>query len=106
MNSEEIKSKIKQRRAQMLVHSCLYYELNENIVDDHTWQKWADELEVLQREHPEECNIKFFDYEFRDWDGSTGNHLNHRHPWTYDKAKKLLEYHKRFGQKSGLEKFL
>ena len=46
-----IKERIRQRRAQMLVHSCLYYELNENIVDDHTWQKWADELEVLQREN-------------------------------------------------------
>ena len=34
MTDEEIKEKIKQRRTQMLVHSCIYYELNDNIVPD------------------------------------------------------------------------
>ena len=101
---QTIKEKINQRRAQMLIHSCLYYEMNESIVDDHTWQRWADELQKLQEENPS-IKTGFFDWEFRDWDGSTGTHLNHRHPWTYSKAQKILEYHKRFGQKTGLENF-
>lgn len=93
---QTIREKIKQRRAQMLIHSCLYYELDTNIVSDHVWQEWADELEKLQKENPSDCKIGFFDSEFRDWDGATGAHLNHRHPWTYAKAHKLLKLHERY----------
>ena len=86
---------ILQRRKQMAVHSCLYYEMNENIVSDDQWQKWADELEQLQRDYPEHQNIGFMDSQFYDWTGATGNHLNHRHPWTYKKALQLLEYRRK-----------
>ena len=84
---------IKRRRAQMLIHSCIYYELNNNIVSDDTWQKWADELEGLQNKNPKDCSIDFFDYEFKDWTGATGAHLPHRHPWVYSTANKVLSYH-------------
>lgn len=88
---DAIKSKIRQRRAQMLVHSCIYYELNDNIVSDHKWQEWADELEKLQTDNPDCCNIDFFDREFANWTGATGNHLPHRHPWVLRKSQWLLE---------------
>ena len=78
----------------MLIHSCLYYELDDNIVDDHTWQRWADELYQLQTDNPKDCKINFFDREFSDWTGATGNHLNHRHPWTLSKARRILDYHR------------
>jgi NAD-dependent DNA ligase len=81
---------IKQRRAQMLVHSCIYYELNDNIVSDHLWQKWADELQELQEKYPEHKNIGFYDNYFQDWTGATGNHLPHRDPWVMRKALYLL----------------
>jgi len=87
-----IKAKIKQRRAQMLIHSCIYYELDDNIISDHKWQQWADELEVLQRENPDCCKLDFYDWNFREWTGATGNHLPHRDPWVYAKAKWLLNY--------------
>ena len=90
LSQSEIKAKIKQRRAQMLVHSSIYYELNDNIVSDHKWQEWADELQQLQEKHPDCCTIGFFYWEFRDWTGATGNHLPHRHPWVYNKAQYLL----------------
>lgn len=89
-DTDAIKAKIRQRRAQMLVHSCIYYELNDNVVSDHQWQVWADELEKLQKDNPDCCNIDFFDYEFRDWDGATGNHLPHRNPWVYSKAHYVM----------------
>ena len=91
-----IKEIIKQRRAQMLVHSCIYYELNDNIVSDHQWQAWADELQKLQEDHPDEMKIGFFDWEFRNWDGATGNHLPHRHPWVLAKARYILMLHEKF----------
>ena len=72
MTEQEIKEKIKQRRTQMLVHSCIYYEMNDNIVSDAVWQKWADELRDLQKEHPLLCKIEHFDEAFARWDGSTG----------------------------------
>ena len=73
--SDKIKSKIRQRRAQMLVHSCLYYEMDTTTVSDDVWQKWADELTKLQNEHPDCCNISFYDKEFEDWTGDSGAFL-------------------------------
>ena len=49
-----IKEKIRQRRRQMLVHSYIYYELDDNIVSDAQWAKWAKELEQLQKNYPKE----------------------------------------------------
>lgn len=73
----------------MLIHSCLYYELNESIISDHQWQAWADELAELQRQHPDKCVIGFYDEEFKDWDGSSGYHLPLRDPWVYGKAQQI-----------------
>lgn len=89
-----IKQKIRQRRAQMLIHSCIYYELNDNVVSDDQWQKWADELQDLQHKNPDCVKIDFYDWEFRDWTGATGAHLNHREPWVLSKANWILDYHK------------
>jgi len=85
---------IRRRRAQMLIHSCLYYELNTNIVSDDTWQKWADELEQLQGKE-KDLAIGFYDSEFRDWTGATGNHLPHRDPWIKSKALQILKIHEK-----------
>ena len=89
---QTIEEKIRQRRAQMLIHSCIYYELNDNIISDHKWQQWADELEKLQRENPGKCKIGFYDKEFKDWTGATGNHLPHHNSWVMRKAQHILFY--------------
>ena len=73
--SQTIKEKIRQRRRQMLVHSYIYYELNQNIVSDHKWAEWAKELQELQQKYPKE-SAEVEDYEqFKDWDGSSGAFL-------------------------------
>lgn len=70
-----IKEKIKQRRRQMLVHSYIYYELDQNIVSDHQWSEWAKELAQLQKDYPKE-SAEVEEYEqFKDWDGSSGAFL-------------------------------
>lgn len=85
------KEKIKQRRSQMLVHSCIYYELNDSIVSDHVWQNWAFELAKLQNESPNDCVMGFFDKEFEGWVGSSGgSHLPLRNSWVLSKARYLL----------------
>ena len=74
---------IRQRRAQMLIHSHLYYRMDAPIISDGDWQRLADELAQLQRQHPEP--IGFYDTEFADWDGSTGMHLP-GDAWVIEKA--------------------
>jgi hypothetical protein len=83
---QTLSEKIKQRRAQMLVHSYLYYTLDDTIISDEKWQQWADELTELQKQKSE---IGFYDEEFGDWNGSTGMHLPSP-VWIVNKAKKLL----------------
>lgn len=85
---QTVREKIKQRRLQMLVHSCIYYELDDSIIDDHLWQKWANELRELQDLFGWE--IGFYDAEFFGWNGSTGCYLPLRDPTVLSKARSLL----------------
>ena len=85
---QKLSEKIRQRRIQMLVHSYLYYEMDENVIDDHKWQQWADELVELQKQKME---IGFYDEAFRDWTGASGAFLPFD-KWVKDRAKKLLQY--------------
>ena len=45
--NKQIAELIHRRREQMLVHSYIYYQLNDNIIDDSTWSKWAMELQKM-----------------------------------------------------------
>lgn len=58
------------RRRQMIIHSHIYYRLDDNLVDDHTWQRWADELTQLQAQHGHQ--LGFYDRHFKEWNGSSG----------------------------------
>lgn len=86
-------SRIVQRRTQMFVHSYLYYVLDQPIVSDHTWQRWADDLTLMQRNHPK-LVTGFYDEDFADWDGSTGMHLP-QYPWVVERGAQLLRLHGR-----------
>ena len=83
---QPVAEKIRQRRRQMLVHSFLYYELDSNIIDDHTWSMWGVELAELQKKYPKEsAEVEYADL-FKDWDGSSGAHL------IYDDKIKSIAY--------------
>jgi len=86
---QSIVEKIRQRRAQMLVHSYIYYEKDDNIVDDFKWQQWADELVVLQKENP--GDIGYYDKEFKGWTGAGGSHLPLKDTRVMNKAETI--YH-------------
>ncbi len=77
MVKQTIQEKIKQRRRQMLVHSYLYYEKNENIVSDSKWSQWAMELVQLQKGYPKEASEVEFAEMFKDWDGNSGAGLSY-----------------------------
>ena len=80
---------IHRRRLQLAVHSYIYYELNDNLVSDHQWQAWADELVILHRNHPRHSDA--LDDWYKNWDGTTGFHLCKIHG-LYDKAIRLVRY--------------
>lgn len=85
----DIAELIHRRREQMLVHSYIYYKLNDTIIDDATWSKWATELQQLQNDYPE-ISKQVADYElFKDWEGSTGAFLKFS-TRVKNKAKYLL----------------
>jgi len=85
---QTLSEKIRQRRIQMLVHSYLYYEMDNSIIDDHKWQQWADELVELQRK---KLLIGFYDEMFKDWTGDSGAFLKFD-PWVKKRALQLLKY--------------
>lgn len=93
MEDEDIVSKIRQRRWQMLVHSRLYYVDDCAIISDHQWQEWANELRDLQNAYPHLCNIGCYDEAFLDWTGDTGFHLPLRNAEISGKALWLYRTH-------------
>lgn len=95
MKPDEIKSKIRQRRSQMLVHSYIYYHLDDNIVSDDTWQKWANELRDLQEQYPKYCKLGFFDREFSNWNGDTGAMLPLKDPYVINKSLQVYNEYKK-----------
>ena len=75
----------------MLVHSCLYYEFDNNIIPDTKWDEWAKELVQLQKEYPEISeNVRWYEY-FKDWDASTGAFLPLKDEWVIKKAKQISQ---------------
>lgn len=44
---------IHRRTKQLIVHSYLYYKLNENVIDDTTFDHWCKELCDLKVKYPD-----------------------------------------------------
>lgn len=81
---------IQQRRVQMLIHSCLYYEMNTSTISDKQFDAWGKELAQLQNDNPEIADNLCFAYAFKDWDGTTGFHLPLKNKWVVGKANYIL----------------
>ena len=71
-HQQTIAEKIQQRRLQIVVHSAIDYELDDSIISDSTWARWAKELVSLQEQYPEIAATVVYHEEFKDFDGSTG----------------------------------
>ena len=71
----------------MVIHSYIYYHLNDTLVSDEVWQGMADKLAMMQQDGPQA--IGCYDDAFVGWDGSTGHHLP-ADSWVIHKATQLL----------------
>lgn len=83
----EVADKILRLRLRLLVHSCIYYKFDQNIISDMAWDKMAKELVQLQKDYPEISNKVEWYEAFSDWDGSTGAFLPLDDPWVIRKAR-------------------
>lgn len=66
---------INRRRAQIHVHSVIYYHFDTNLIPDHVYDAWCVELAALQKAHPESKHKGYMPGIFADWTGETGFHL-------------------------------
>lgn len=85
-----IRQKIDQRRRQILVHSFLYYEMDEAYIDDDVFNGWARELVGLQDKYPSYAEQCAYADAFKNFNGSTGYDLPLNDPWVEEKALYLL----------------
>lgn len=91
---QTIQEQIQQRRLQILVHSYLYYQLNESIISDHTFDRWCKELVYLTEQYPEEASNVIYHKEFEHFDGSSGYDLPYTLPDVQHAGNQILKYHK------------
>lgn len=77
MSEGEIIALIRRRRGQVLVHSYIYYELNENIWSDLQYDKIAQDLRSLQSKYKKLLpKILYEKEQFEKWqsDGGTSGY--------------------------------
>lgn len=95
MTDIDIYELINRRRRQILVHSVIYYQMNDNLIADNTWSKWAVELDQLQKQYPEIASNVLYAEAFKDFDPSSGFNLPLDDPWAVNTARRLIEYRNR-----------
>lgn len=89
---EEIRELITRRRRQILVHSVIYYRLNDNLISDSEWSEWALELENLQNKYPKIAAKCPYAEDFAKFDHSSGMNLPLYDEWANNKALQFLKW--------------
>lgn len=90
VEADEIRTRILRRRLQILVHSCIYYNFDRNLISDHRWNEWSRELVELQEKYPLIASRVDYAQAFEGFDGSTGFDLPIRNFEIMNKAQYLL----------------
>ena len=102
-----IADRIQHLRLLMLVHSRIYYVLNNNLISDKEFDTLAKELAMLQKEHPDISEKVDWADAFADWDGSTGAFLPLDDPWVIEKTNLVcLGERRKVGKSKELPKVL
>jgi NAD-dependent DNA ligase (contains BRCT domain type II) len=91
----EILELINRRERQLLVHSCIYYRLGNNLISDHTFDDWCKELVKLIADNPHEFSLSQYAEDFKGFDGSSGFDLPYNDPRIVGMASFLIESKKR-----------
>lgn len=89
---EEIKELIKRRRFQLALHATIYYVYDTNIIPDHVYDGFSEDLVKLQAEYPDLSKEVELYEAFKDFDGSTGFHLTSQLDF-HQKALHMIRLH-------------
>jgi len=84
-------SDIERLQRQLILHSVIYYRLNESIWSDTQYDTASQKL-VSIKGTQEFKDSKFYDL-FKDFDGSTGYHIALDTPYWISLATRILSYH-------------
>lgn len=94
IDKNKIKSDILRKRQQILVHSCLYYRFDTNLIEDYQYDKIGKSLADLQIRYPElskEVTHKYKAFETFGQDGCySGYNLPTSDPDVVRKAQQLI----------------
>jgi hypothetical protein len=66
------KTKIELLQRWLLVHSFIYYELNNNVVSDEMYDMNSKQLAEMQNKYPDDFIKSKYYYAMKEFDGSTG----------------------------------
>lgn len=78
--NESVISVLNRRMRQVLVHSFIYYQLNESIIEDWVFDRWSKDIVNMREQYPEEYERTDFAEQFREFDGSSGFDLPYATP--------------------------
>lgn len=84
-----VKTKMSVLQRWLIVHSILYYELNDSVVSDKVFDANAHQLVDMQNKYTDIAEETEYWYVFYDFDASTGFHLYDR---IKEKDKKYLTH--------------
>lgn len=90
-SEKDVAALIYRRRLQVLVHSCIYYLLDTNLIPDKTFDYFSNDLARLQNEYPKIAERICYADVFRGWIGGSGAFLPYADAWVLSKAKHLIE---------------
>ena len=95
-----------------MVHSCIYYELNDSIWSDFEYDTKAKYLKQLAKQHPEEAKLAKYVNDFKEWEEDehyvSGYNLIYKNndvdPFILRKAREILLYEHKI-RKNEMTKF-
>lgn len=94
IDKDKIKTDILRKRQQILVHSCLYYRFDTNLIEDYRYDRIGKSLADLQIKYPElskEVEYKYKAFETFGQDGCySGYNLPTSDPDVVRKAQRLI----------------
>lgn len=95
IDENRIKADILRKRQQILVHSCLYYRFDTNLIEDYQYDRIGKSLAELQMKYPElsqEVKYKYKAFETFGQDGCySGYNLPTSDPDVVRKAQRLID---------------
>ena len=96
MTERETMDLMQRRIRQILIHSCIYYHFNNNIIPDYVYDNWGNELIELIKENPTYLEALDWGQYFKNYtEMSSGYNLPYKDPRIVTKAQFLLDTRKR-----------